>query len=168
MTHGQPYTARLTRLVQALVLPGLLLAAYACEPAPESNSRTALCDYYADWLDIAFQLQAPQGDSFDALLASGDLRRIEEEAGAGYERLETFLDRFGDLAPPAEARLWHASVEDTASGLQGFFALLEGAARQRDPDDVAMVLDRLQFGLLVEVDQLGRQGEELFRPCMER
>jgi len=127
-----------------------------------------LCDYYAEWLDVAYQLAAPQEASFDALLASGDLPEIEEQAGAGYERLETFLDRFANLEPPAEAKVWHASVEETARGLQGFFLLLESAAGERDPDAVATVLDRLQFGLLVEVDQIGRQGELLFRPCLER
>jgi len=127
-----------------------------------------LCDYYAEWLDIAYQLAPPQEASFDALLASGDLREIEEQAGAGYERLERFLDGFDNLAAPPEARVWHASVEDTATALQGFFLMLESTAGQGDAHAVATVLDRLQFGLLVEVDQLGRQGESLFRPCLGR
>jgi hypothetical protein len=159
---------QVVRLAGPLVLVAFLLAVCACEAAPESSSDTALCDYYAEYQDIALLVAPPQAVNFDALLASGDLPRVEEEARARYDGLDTFLERFGDLVPPLEARAWHASVEDTFKAAQGFFLLLEEAARQRDPEAVGRLLGDPQFGLLVETDQLGRQEQSLFGPCLER
>lgn len=157
-------------LLAVLVLTAALAGCGAEVGSQESTSAErsgcpALREYYAEVMEVVFQLEPPEQDNFYALLESHDLRRIEEVAGAGYERVSNALKGLALIAPPAEARVWHASVQDTGTVIQGFYLMLEGAARERDANAVAMLLDRLGFGLSVEVDQLGREAESLFRPC---